>query len=104
MATHFARRGFATAFFGKAHFASYFPDFPTGRVESVPDSGSVPPEWHGPYFGFEHVELVTDVHNIRHRPAGRTLELGIRSAADGPALRAPSSSATAASAASSGCA
>jgi len=68
VATHFAGAGFATAYFGKAHFASYFPDFPTGRVESVPDSASVPPEWHGPYFGFEHVELVTDVHNIRIAP------------------------------------
>jgi len=68
VATRFAEAGFATAFFGKAHFASYFPDFPTGRVESVPDSASVPPDWCGPYFGFEHVELVTDVHNIRLAP------------------------------------
>src|SRR5262249_6560649 len=22
-------------------------------------------DWYGPYFGFEHVEMVTDVHNIR---------------------------------------
>src|SRR5215468_10183016 len=42
VATYFADAGFATAYFGKAHFASYFPDFPTGHVESVPDSASVP--------------------------------------------------------------
>src|SRR5262245_17258463 len=72
LASHLGAAGFATAFFGKAHFASYFPDFPTGRVESVPDSAAVPPDWYGPYFGFEHVELVTDVHNIRLAPqAGR---------------------------------
>ncbi len=72
VATHLAGAGFATAFFGKAHFASYFPDFPTGGIESVPDSASVAPDWYGPYFGFEHVELVTDVHNIRLAPqAGR---------------------------------
>ncbi len=72
LATQLAAAGWATAFFGKAHFASYFPDFPTGRVESVPDSAAVPPDWSGPYFGFAHAELVTDVHNIRLAPqAGR---------------------------------
>ncbi len=68
LATRFGLAGFATALFGKAHFASYFPDFPTGRIESVPDSASVAPDWCGPYFGFQHVELVTDVHNIRLAP------------------------------------
>ena len=68
VATAFGGAGFATAFFGKAHFASYFPDFPTGRIESVPDSALVPPDWYGPYFGFDHVELTTDVHNIRIAP------------------------------------
>jgi arylsulfatase A-like enzyme len=68
LATRFADAGFATALVGKAHFASYYPDFPTGRVESVPDGGRVLPDWHGPYFGFRHVELVSDVHNIRLAP------------------------------------
>ena len=68
VATAFGRAGFATAFLGKAHFASYFPDFPTGSIESVPDSALVPPDWYGPYFGFDHVELTTDVHNIRIAP------------------------------------
>jgi arylsulfatase A-like enzyme len=68
VATLFAEAGFATALFGKAHFASYFPDFPTGRIESVADSAGVSPDWYGPYFGFEHVELMTDVHNIRLAP------------------------------------
>lgn len=68
LAEHLAKAGVATALFGKAHFASYFPEYPTGRIESVPDSALVAPDWHGPYFGFEHVELLTDVHNIRRAP------------------------------------
>jgi arylsulfatase A-like enzyme len=68
IATHLARAGYATALFGKGHYASYFPDYPTGRVESVTDSARVPPDWHGPYFGFEHVEMVNDVHNVRVAP------------------------------------
>ncbi|MGH7896025.1 MAG: sulfatase family protein [Candidatus Binatia bacterium] len=68
LATRFAEAGFATALFGKAHFGSYYPDFPTGRIESVSDSALVPPDWHGPYFGFRHVELLSDVHNIRLAP------------------------------------
>jgi arylsulfatase A-like enzyme len=68
LATRLARAGCTTALFGKAHFASYFPDYPTGRIESVVDSALVSPEWHGPYFGFDHVELMTDVHNVRLAP------------------------------------
>jgi arylsulfatase A-like enzyme len=61
--------GYRTAFVGKAHFASYFPDFPTGSYESVPDSALVPGDWVGPYFGFGHTELTSDVHNIRIAPS-----------------------------------
>jgi arylsulfatase A-like enzyme len=68
LATLLGAAGFATALIGKAHFASSFPDFPTGRIESVPDGALVAPDWHGPYFGFRHVELVSDVHNIRLAP------------------------------------
>src|SRR5215470_943748 len=41
LATHLADAGWATALFGKAHFASYYPDLPSGRIESVADSGLV---------------------------------------------------------------
>jgi arylsulfatase A-like enzyme len=68
LATRLAAAGFATALIGKAHFASYYPDFPTGRIESIPDAALLSPDWYGPYFGFEHVELVSDVHNIRLAP------------------------------------
>lgn len=68
VAKPFADGGYATSLFGKAHFASYFPDFPTGAVESVPDAALIGEDWFGPYFGFEHVELTSDVHNIRLAP------------------------------------
>jgi arylsulfatase A-like enzyme len=68
VATLLGDAGFSTALLGKAHFASYYPDFPSGSPEAVVESARVPPEWTGPYFGFQHVELVTDVHNIRLAP------------------------------------
>ncbi|HUF85469.1 MAG TPA: sulfatase-like hydrolase/transferase [Acidimicrobiia bacterium] len=67
VASHFARAGHTTALIGKGHFASYFPDYPTGRIESVAGSALVPPDWHGPYLGFGYAEMVADVHNIRAR-------------------------------------
>jgi arylsulfatase A-like enzyme len=64
-----AAKGFRTALFGKAHFASAFPTFPTRQVESVEGSALVEPGWSGPYVGFEHVELVLFGHNVRLAPA-----------------------------------
>jgi arylsulfatase A-like enzyme len=68
IASRLGAAGYRTALIGKAHFASFYPDFPTGRPESVSDSALVPTDWYGPYFGFQHVELVTDVHNVRLAP------------------------------------
>jgi arylsulfatase A-like enzyme len=65
VATLLNNAGFRTAFFGKTHFATTFPFYPTGRVESVEGSARVDPEWNGPYFGFEHVELTLFGHNLR---------------------------------------
>jgi arylsulfatase A-like enzyme len=65
IATLFANAGFATAIIGKAHFATAFPFLPTGKVESVEGSARVDPEWAGPYFGFEHAELLLFGHNLR---------------------------------------
>jgi arylsulfatase A-like enzyme len=65
IATLLAHAGFATAIIGKAHFATAFPYLPTGKVESVEGSARVDPEWRGPYFGFEHAELVLFGHNLR---------------------------------------
>ena len=61
--------GFLTAVFGKAHFASAFPIFPTRKIESVEGSAAVEPGWSGPYAGFDHAELILFGHNIRLAPA-----------------------------------
>ena len=76
-ATRLGAAGFATALFGKAHFASYFPDYPDRAASSRSSARRrCPADWHGPYFGFDHVELVTDVHNIRLAPARRATGTG----------------------------
>jgi arylsulfatase A-like enzyme len=65
VATLLGHAGFRTGFFGKAHFATTFPFFPTGKIESVEGSAAVDPDWYGPYFGFEHAELLLFGHNLR---------------------------------------
>jgi arylsulfatase A-like enzyme len=65
VATLLGRAGYSTALFGKAHFATTYPFFPTGKVESVEGSARVDPEWSGPYFGFQHVEMMLFGHNLR---------------------------------------
>ena len=65
IATLLGRAGYRTAIIGKAHFASTFPFLPTGRIESLEGSARVDPEWNGPYFGFEHAELLLFGHNLR---------------------------------------
>jgi arylsulfatase A-like enzyme len=65
IATLLGNAGYATAIIGKAHFATTFPFFPTGAIESVDGSARVDPEWKGPYFGFEHAELMLFGHNLR---------------------------------------
>jgi arylsulfatase A-like enzyme len=67
-----ARAGYATAFIGKAHFSSNHSDAPTGRCENLRSSHQFPDDWHGPYMGFEHVELMQLGHNywLPDRPPG----------------------------------
>lgn len=55
--------GYHTGKIGKAHFATYHTFKDTGTVESVSGSRNVPPNWHGPYMGFDHVELMVIGHN-----------------------------------------
>ena len=69
LSAHLTNNGFRTALFGKGHFASAFPTFPTRKVESVEGSALVEPGWTGPYAGFEHAELVLFGHNVRFAPA-----------------------------------
>lgn len=68
VSTELARAGAKTAFFGKAHFGSTFPFYPTGHLESVAGSALMPEDWTGPYYGFEHVELVLFGHSLRAAP------------------------------------
>ena len=68
ISAHLGRAGHETAIFGKAHFASVYPFVPTGRLESVEGSAYMPEDWTGPYFGFEHAELILFGHNMRMAP------------------------------------
>ena len=65
-----AAAGWATAFRGKAHFASTYPRTPTGAIESIEGSAAVPPGWRGPYMGFGDVELVIFGHFINPSASG----------------------------------
>lgn len=55
--------GYRTAFIGKAHFSTYHTFAPTGSPECVASSADFPDDWHGPYMGFDHVELMLIGHN-----------------------------------------
>ena len=58
-----AAAGYDTAFFGKAHFATYHTFGATGTPESLISSADYGPDWYGPYMGFEHVEIMVVGHN-----------------------------------------
>lgn len=57
----FARAGYHTGYIGKAHFATSHTFAPTGTPECR--NSDQPQDWHGPYMGFEHVELMVEGHN-----------------------------------------
>ena len=57
-----AKAGYETALVGKAHFCTYWSQEGAGPAQSLetPEAwaaGAVGPDWRGPYYGFEHVEL-----------------------------------------------
>lgn len=58
-----AAAGYATAFFGKAHFSTYHTFRPTGTPECIASSAAYGPDWFGPYMGFGHAELMLVGHN-----------------------------------------
>src|SRR5688572_12475901 len=60
-ASAFAGAGYRTGLIGKAHFATSHTFAPTGTPECR--NSDQPQDWTGPYFGFEHVELVVEGHN-----------------------------------------
>ena len=57
------KAGYATAFFGKAHFSTFHTFQPTGTPECIASSAHYPADWNGPYMGFDHVELMLVGHN-----------------------------------------
>lgn len=60
-----AKTGYDTRFIGKAHFSSNhsYGNKPTGRCENIPSSHLFGNDWHGPYMGFDTVELMQLGHN-----------------------------------------
>lgn len=50
--------GYQTAFFGKAHFSTYNTRIPSGTPECIKSSAKYAPDWHGPYMGFDHLEMM----------------------------------------------
>ena len=58
-----AGAGYATAFFGKAHFSTYHTFEPTGTPECIASSANYSENWNGPYMGFDTVELMLVGHN-----------------------------------------
>lgn len=57
MATEFANAGYATGLLGKAHFQACKDPASPESAPAVHDLDHFD-RWHGPYFGFEHAELV----------------------------------------------
>lgn len=51
-------QGYQTSLFGKAHFSTHETRIPTGTPECLKSSAKYADDWHGPYMGFEHVELM----------------------------------------------
>lgn len=62
-ASTLAEAGYSTALIGKAHFSTSHTFAPTGTPECRASSGDYGPYWHGPYMGFDHVELMLEGHN-----------------------------------------
>lgn len=62
-ATHLGKAGYRTALIGKAHFSTSHTFDPTGTPECRQSMHLYDDTWHGPYMGFQHVELVVEGHN-----------------------------------------
>jgi arylsulfatase A-like enzyme len=62
-----AKAGYATAFIGKAHFATKSTFAPTGTPEDRHNGRLYQSGWAGPYMGFEHADLAALGHFHRNR-------------------------------------
>lgn len=58
-----SRAGYRSALIGKPHFATSHTFAPTGTPECRGSMHLWGEDWHGPYMGFDHVELVVEGHN-----------------------------------------
>jgi arylsulfatase A-like enzyme len=63
LAGSMARGGYRTGFVGKAHFSTSHTFQSTGKPECRNSMHLYGEDWHGPYMGFEYVELVVEGHN-----------------------------------------
>jgi arylsulfatase A-like enzyme len=71
------RAGYSTGFVGKAHFSTFHTWQPTGKPENRASTDHYGPDWHGPYMGFQQVELMVGGHNThlpQHPPHGQHYE------------------------------
>ena len=66
-AAKLAESGYSTSLIGKAHFATSHNFEPSGKPECRESMQNFDEDWHGPYMGFDHVELVVEGHNA-HLP------------------------------------
>ncbi len=66
-----AATGYQSALIGKAHFATRATFEPTSSPENNVTSAEYGADWHGPYMGFDHVELSSFGHLFKGRPNPR---------------------------------
>ncbi|MEM5503110.1 sulfatase-like hydrolase/transferase [Ahrensia kielensis] len=59
----FNRSGYDTHFIGKAHLSSQQTFEPTGRPECYTSAKDFAPNWDGPYFGFQRVNMMLRPHH-----------------------------------------
>ena len=62
--------GYSTSLIGKAHLSSKATFEPTGTPECQHSSVNFGDDWHGPYMGFDYVELIVMGHFSRVAPPG----------------------------------
>jgi arylsulfatase A-like enzyme len=76
-AAQLSAAGYRSALIGKPHFATSHTFAPTGTPECRGSMHLWGEDWHGPYMGFDHVELVIEGHNQwppMQPPAGQHYE------------------------------
>ncbi len=89
-ARQLSRVGYRTAFIGKAHFTTVYTFSEQNGPECWHHSAQYGPDWHGPYMGFEYVELTTLGHWQKmipplSPPNGQHYERWVHERADGRA-------------------